>query len=201
MTGWSRGSTALTPPNAHTTFSPGMEPTRLPALKDSIVAMVARWGYDYCETPFRLSSGEESHDYIDGKRALSRGERLLDVGRAILELADGVEFDAVGGLTMGADPLAMAVAIAGNKLWFSVRKEAKAHGKQRLIEGAELEKGMPVMLVDDVATTGRSILQALDALDGDEARGRLEARGIRYQPIMTYRDLGIEPVGRGRSDA
>lgn len=213
MTGWSSGSTALTPPYAAAATSAPTEPTRLSALKDSIIAIVARWGCDYCETPFRLSSGEESHDYVDGKRALSTGGRLLDAGRAILEVAEGTAFDAIGGLTMGADPLAMAVAIAGDKLWFSVRKEPKPHGKQRLIEGAELQKGMSVLLVDDVATTGRSILQALDALEevgahvvlavtlidrGEETRGKLEARGVRYEPIMTYRDLGIAPVGSGR---
>lgn len=214
MTGWVRESTVLTPPYTGAS-STGMEPTALSALRDSIIATVARWGYEYRDMPIRLSSGEESHDYVDAKRALSRGARLSEVGRAILELADGIEFEAVGGLTMGSDPIAMAAAIAGDKLWFSVRKEPKAYGKQLLIEGAELEKGMPVILVDDVATTGRSILQALSALDevgasvvlaitlvdrGEGTRKKLEARGVRYEPIMTYRDLGIQPVG-GRSDA
>ncbi len=189
------------------------EPMTLTDLQDSIVALVARWGYERREVPFTLSAGFETHDYIDGKRAVATTARLHQVADAFLELAaqEHAEFDAVGGLTMGADPLALAITMAANteKMWFSVRKEAKVHGKQQMIEGAPLLPGTRVLLVDDVVTTGRSILQALDAIESTGAvvvlatalvdRGpgtarRLADRGVRYRPLITYGDLGIEPV-------
>jgi orotate phosphoribosyltransferase len=180
-------------------------------LRDAVVALVARWGYDRRAEPFELSSAGKSRDYIDGKRAIAKGNRLHLVGQAIVAVAEnaGVTFSAVGGLTMGADPIAIAVSMVCDVNWFSVRKEAKRHGKQKRIEGAELRPGTRVLLVDDVATTGRSMLDALDALDdlqvevvlavpmidrGDVARGRIEGRGIKYEPVITYRDLGIEPT-------
>jgi orotate phosphoribosyltransferase len=182
-------------------------------LQDSIVALVARWGYERREKPFTLSAGFETHDYIDGKRAVATTSRLHQVARAFLQVAaeQGAEFDAVGGLTMGADPIALAITMAADteKQWFSVRKEPKVHGKQQMIEGIELLPGTRVLLVDDVVTTGRSILQALDAIEATGAsvvlasalvdRGlgtsrRLASRGIPYHPLINYADLGIEPV-------
>jgi len=198
-------------------LSPSPATTResilLTDLQDSIVALVARWGYERQEEAFTLSAGFRTHDYIDGKKAIAVTSRLRTVAAAFLALAaeEGVEFDAVGGLTMGADPLALAIAVGadGDKQWFSVRKEPKEHGKQQLVEGANLLPGTRVLLVDDVVTTGRSILQALDAIEATGAHvvlasalvdrgtgtGRLLAeRNIRYRPMTTYKDLGIEPV-------
>ena len=181
--------------------------------RDAILELITRWGYERREEAFQLSSGSMTHDYIDAKLAIATSHRLRAVGEAFLALAreESVEFDAVGGLTMGADPISLAITIASpdEKLWFSVRKEAKAHGKQRSIEGAALKPGTKVMLVDDVVTTGRSILQALDAVEAAEAevvfattlvdRGestsaRMAERGVHYRPLLTYKDLGIEPV-------
>lgn len=190
------------------------EQATLSDLQDTIVDHVSRWGYERREQPFELSSGSLSHDYIDGKRAVASNLRLHDVGRAVLALASdqGVEFDAVGGLTMGSDPIAIAVALAAmpeEKFWFSVRKDQKPHGKQLKIEGTTLHPGMRVLLVDDVVTTGRSILMALDAIQETGAevvlavalvdRGQmttrdLRSRGIPYRPLLTYEHLGIEPV-------
>lgn len=168
-------------------------------------------GYERREEPFRLSSGKPSRDYIDAKFAMSQGERLRTVCDALLDLAEerGVTFTAVGGLTMGADAVAHAVAVLKGCDWFSVRKEAKGHGKQSLVEGARLNQESTVLLVDDVVTTGGSILQALDAIEdtgarvvlavslcdrGTEARGRLAARKVPYDAVVTFEDLGIEPV-------
>lgn len=193
---------------------PDPEKCRVHQRRDDIVALVRERAYEYRDQEFRLSSGEMSHDYIDAKRAVASFDGSQIVTHAIVSLIEdlGLEWEAVGGLTLGADPIAIPVRDMARKLWFSVRKEAKSHGKQKLVEGAELTSGMRVVVVDDVVTTGKSILQALDALDaigvevvlavtlvdrGDTARPRIEARGIRYEPLATYADLGFQPVGSG----
>ena len=184
----------------------------MPDIRRAVVQLVLDKGYVRREEPFQLSSGEMSHDYVDAKTAIALGRDLRLVAQAVLDLAatSGVEFDAVGGLTMGADPLAHALAVLADKRWFAVRKEAKQHGKQRSIEGAELAPGEKVLLVDDVITTGSSSLKALDAIEAIGAevvlatcivdRGKLAGdavaeRGVRYTPLATYEDLGIDPIG------
>ncbi|HEX7133668.1 MAG TPA: hypothetical protein VF228_13920, partial [Iamia sp.] len=116
-----------------------------------MVALIARWGYERRDEAFTLSAGFETHDYIDGKRAVATSSRLRQVAAAFLELAEEeqAEFDAVGGLTMGADPLALAITVgaSSDKEWFSVRKDVKVHGKQKLIEGSDLLPGTRVLLV------------------------------------------------------
>src|ERR1700754_4407326 len=84
-------------------------------------------GYEHREEPFRLASGQLSHDYIDGKYAIDTGDRAMPASRAGADLAarSGTEFDPVGGLTMRADPLAHGIAIVTGAAWFSVRKEQK----------------------------------------------------------------------------
>jgi orotate phosphoribosyltransferase len=181
-------------------------------LRRQVLDVVRERGYVRRSEAFQLSSGGWSHDYVDGKRALAGGAELRLAAEAVVAQAGerGVAFDAVGGLTMGADPLAHAVAVVSGARWFSVRKEAKAHGRQRTVEGAELGAGARVVLVEDVVSTGRSLLQALDAveatgatvvlavtlLDRGEAAGRaLAGRGVAYAPLATYRDLGIDPLG------
>ncbi|MGH9222276.1 MAG: orotate phosphoribosyltransferase [Acidimicrobiales bacterium] len=179
---------------------------------EPVVRLLRERGYVRRDEAFRLSSGEWSHDYVDGKRALAAGADLRMAAQAVVDLAaeEGVAFDAVGGLTMGADPLAHAVAVVSGASWFAVRKAAKEHGRQQLIEGAVLAPGTRVVLVEDVVTTGRSILDALDAVEatgatvvlattlldrGDTAAGRLEARGVPYRPLSTYTDMEILPIG------
>jgi len=183
-------------------------------LREQVIALIANKGYSRREEPFQLSSGEWSQDYIDCRYAVEEGDDLRMVADAVIQLAEslGIEFDAVGGLTLGADSTAHAVALVARKRWFSVRKEAKKHGKQKMIEGAALTADDRILLVDDVATTGDSIMKAVHALEeigasivltvpivdrGDLTRSQLEERGIRYEPVLTYRDLGIKPVGRG----
>ena len=168
-------------------------------------------GYERREEPFKLASGQLSHDYIDGKYAVDNGERLTVVSTAAAELAaaNGIEFDAVGGLTMGADPLAHGVAMVTGKAWFSVRKEQKQRGREQWVEGTRLTKGTRVLLVDDVISTGGSTELALERIAplgvivtgvipmvdrGDVAAARFAKRNVPFHALVTYRDLGIEPV-------
>ena len=158
-----------------------------------------------------MASGQLSHDYIDGKFAVDTGERLAIVSRAVADLAarHGIEFDAVGGLTMGADPLAHGVAMVTGKAWFSVRKEQKQRGREQWIEGTRIEPGTRVLLVDDVISTGGSTEKAFERVTalgavvtgvipmvdrGDVAAKRFAARNVPFVALITYRDLGIEPV-------
>ena len=168
-------------------------------------------GYEHREEPFRLASGQLSHDYIDGKYAIDTGERLMTVSRAVADLAarTGIEFDAVGGLTMGADPLAHGIAVVTGSAWFSVRKEQKQRGREQWIEGTRIEPGTRVLLVDDVISTGGSTEIAYDRVTaagavvtgvipmvdrGDVAAARFAKRNVPFAALVTYTDLGIEPV-------
>ncbi|MDQ2637185.1 MAG: orotate phosphoribosyltransferase [Actinomycetota bacterium] len=173
--------------------------------------LISTRGYEHRAEPFKLASGQLSHDYIDGKYAIDTGERLSIVSRAVADLATGhgIEFDAVGGLTMGADPLAHGVAMVTGKAWFSVRKEQKQRGREQWIEGTRLQPGTRVLLVDDVISTGGSTEVAFDRVTavgavvagvipmvdrGDIAAKRFAKRGVPFVALVTYRDLGIEPV-------
>src|SRR3954468_13227258 len=115
-----------------------------------------------------LSSGREADYYVDLRRITLRGEAAPLVGRVMLEATSDFSYDAVGGLTLGADPVAAAMlhaaSAAGRKLdAFVVRKEGKAHGLQRRIEGPDVA-GRRVLAVEDTSTTGGSVLTAVDAL-------------------------------------
>lgn len=114
-----------------------------------------------------LSSGAEADYYIDLRRITLDGEAAPLVGQVLLDLTADLDFDAVGGLTMGADPVAGAMlhasAARGKRLdAFVVRKAAKAHGMQRQVEGPDI-KGRRVLIVEDTSTTGGSPLTAVEA--------------------------------------
>jgi orotate phosphoribosyltransferase len=159
--------------------------------------------------PVRLASGELSREFIDGKRALAHGADLRLACQQLIDAVGGIEFDAVGGLTMGADQFAHVVAVLAECHWFVVRKQPKDRGTRKLIEGADVT-GARVLLVDDVITTGGSIATALTAVEeagaavvaaatlvdrGDRAARLFAERNVPYFPLLTYRDLGIPPVG------
>jgi orotate phosphoribosyltransferase len=167
---------------------------------------------------FTLASGRTSHYYVDGRKLTLSAEGAALIGAGVLEqLAGRPEVQAVGGLTLGADPIVGAVlALAssagmGHLRGFLVRKEAKTHGTGNLVEGP-LEPGSTVAIVDDVATTGGSSLQAVDAvqsigckvavviavLDRLEGAGAaFAARGLLFHSLLTIRDLGVEPLQPG----
>jgi orotate phosphoribosyltransferase len=168
------------------------------------------------DEPRELSSGELSRDFIDAKAGLARGAdlRLACEVIAASVAAAGIEWDAVGGLTLGADQFAHGIvtALADDHRWFVVRKQPKGRGTDRLVEGAALGAGSRVLLVDDIVTTGGSIQQAHQkVLDtgavvvaavtlvdrSDIAATYFAQHSVPYLPVFTYRDLGIVPVGTG----
>jgi orotate phosphoribosyltransferase len=117
------------------------------------------------DRPFQLSSGKTSPYYLDGKRTTLDPRGALLVGRLCVERLKGRGISAVGGLTLGADPIALAVALTSALQnepirAFIVRKEPKGHGTQHWIEGG-LEPGSRVAVVEDVVTSGRSICLAI----------------------------------------
>ena len=115
-----------------------------------------------------LSSGKEADYYVDLRRVTLDGATAPLVGRVMLDLTADLDYDAVGGLTLGADPVATAMlhaaAAQGRTLdAFVVRKAEKAHGLQRRIEGPDVA-GRRVLAVEDTSTTGGSVLTAVEAL-------------------------------------
>lgn len=113
-----------------------------------------------------LSSGKESDYYIDARRVTLSAPGAYFGAKIILELVKGDAFDAIGGPTLGADPLVGAIASLSFQQQnpvntFIVRKAPKAHGKQQQIEGPLLKSGAQVILIDDVATTGKAFLESL----------------------------------------
>jgi orotate phosphoribosyltransferase len=180
-------------------------------LRDRVIETVRRRGLSHSETPLRLASGEWSHDFVDGKAALAHGRDLAEACNAIVSQLDeaGIRYDAVGGLTMGADQFAHGIAVQRPCDWFVVRKGPKNRGTNKLIEGAQLTAGVRVLLVDDVVTTGGSIQRAYEAIGdagahvvaaatlvdrGETAGGFFEARAIPYFRLVTYADLDIPPI-------
>jgi orotate phosphoribosyltransferase len=155
-----------------------------------------------------LSSGLEADFYIDLRRITLDGQAAPLVGQVMLDLTKDLEYDAVGGLTLGADPVAGAVlhaaAAGGGRMdAFVVRKAAKAHGMQRRIEGTDV-KGRRVLVVEDTSTTGGSPLTAVEAVR--EAGGEVVAvavivdrgaapaiaeAGLPYLAAYTLDDLGL----------
>ncbi len=163
---------------------------------------------------FTLASGRTSPYYVDARRVTLAAEGAALVGVGVCDLLEDYRrVSAVGGLTLGADPIVGAtMAVAGMRgaadlKGFLVRREVKTHGTGKLIEGP-LEPGDTVAIVDDVATTGGSALQAIDAVTAhgctvacvvvvlDRLEGAAEmfaAREVPFHALLTIRDLGIEP--------
>ncbi|HEX6337221.1 MAG TPA: orotate phosphoribosyltransferase [Jiangellaceae bacterium] len=157
-----------------------------------------------------LSSGLEADFYIDLRRVTLDGTAAPLVGQVMLDLTADIDYDAVGGLTLGADPVASAMlhaaASRGRSLdAFVVRKAGKAHGLQRRIEGPDVA-GRRVLAVEDTSTTGSSVLTAATALReagahvvgvavivdrATGARERIEAEGLSYLAAYDLADLGL----------
>ena len=163
---------------------------------------------------FRLASGREASFYLDAKQVVLDAHGAMLVGRAILERLRslGPLPAAVGGRSIGADPITSAVitmaGIEGLPLkGFMVRKEPKDHGTKKYVEGP-VEPGQRVVIVEDVTTTGGSSLLAIDRVHEfglvvervvtvidrlAGAKDAFAARGIPLESLVTIRDLGLEP--------
>ena len=155
-----------------------------------------------------LSSGKEADFYVDLRRVTLDAVAAPLVGEVMLELTKDLEYEAVGGLTLGADPVATAMLHAaakqGKKLdAFVVRKAEKAHGLQRRIEGPDV-KGRKVLAVEDTSTTGGSVLTAVEALKEAgaivvgvaviverSAKEKVESSGLKYLSAYSLADLGL----------
>jgi orotate phosphoribosyltransferase len=160
---------------------------------------------------FVLASGKTSSYYIDGKLTSMDAEGATLIADAILKEIEGLGVDSVGGMDMGATPIVGAVAcrsfLNGKPLpTFVARKEVKGHGTKKAIEGPIPPAPCNVAIVDDVVTTGDSILKAIDAAEAHGAKvvlaisvldrnagatEALEKRGIPYRALVTLADLGI----------
>ncbi|MCB0923289.1 MAG: orotate phosphoribosyltransferase [Mycobacterium sp.] len=154
-----------------------------------------------------LSSGKEADYYVDLRRATLHHRAAPLIGRLVRRLTADWDYSAVGGLTMGADPVACAVMHAPGRPIdaFVVRKSVKTHGMQRLIEGAEVA-GRRVLVVEDTSTTGGSALTAVRSVrdaggtvvgvvtvvDRDTgAAEAIEAEGVPYRSVLGLADLGL----------
>jgi orotate phosphoribosyltransferase len=159
---------------------------------------------------FTLASGKESTYYVNSKMALFNGEAIALLADVLYEQSKDLDLQAVGGPEVGAIPIAAALALryhqAGRPMeGFFIRKQPKAHGSQERIEGV-LRPGDRVLMVEDVVTTGESVLQAIAEVEKAGGRvvavscivDRLEGGAERlarynFRPIFTIRDFGVEP--------
>jgi orotate phosphoribosyltransferase len=155
-----------------------------------------------------LSSGKEADYYVDLRRVTLDAVAAPLVGQAMLDATKEFDYEAVGGLTLGADPVATAMMHEAKKQGrilnsFVVRKEGKAHGLQRRIEGPDV-KGKRVLAVEDTSTTGGSVLTAVEALNEagaivvgvavvvDRGAGKkIEEAGLKYVSVVSLQELGL----------
>ena len=160
---------------------------------------------------FTLSSGKKSNYYLDGRVITMTPEGAYLVGNIILEMSKGKGVNAIGGPTLGADPIVGAVACLAYQRdipvkTFIVRKAAKEHGMAKQVEGPALAAGSKVILVDDVATTGKALIEAKEALDKigviaetaivivdrkEGAADNLAKVGLRLESIFSIKDFGL----------
>ncbi len=175
-------------------------------LRDLLVERAIRYG------EFTLASGQTSHYYVDKTQITLMGEGLYCLARVILDQLEGMDVDAVGGMTIGADPIAGAVAALsvcyGRPLdAFIVRKERKDRGTGQRVEGP-VARGARVVVLEDVITTGGSALGAIEAVEHDldaevvevlamvdRLQGGREAiaeAGYDFTALFTVEDLGVK---------
>jgi orotate phosphoribosyltransferase len=189
-------------------------PVDLPPLPPAFDALRAHvLAHSVKRGEFTLKSGATSTWFLDTKQTACRPEGIVMVADALLEVLghSAIEADAIGGLTMGADPVAYGVAaVAATRglalRSFSVRKEAKDHGITGRVAGA-LEPGDRVIITEDTTTRGTSLMEAVEAVRefgaepvlvtvivdrGGTCAAMCDAAGVRYRPLLTAPDLGFD---------
>jgi orotate phosphoribosyltransferase len=186
-----------------------MDNPKIADFKNKLLALLKREALK--KGKFVLSSGKESTYYLDGRIITLTPEGAYLVASIILEMIKGKDIVAIGGPTLGADPIVGALAALSHVnnvalKTFIVRKAAKAHGMQRQIEGPEIKRGSRVVVVDDVATTGKALVEAKEALDAcgavidsaivivdrkEGAAENLKAAGLKLDAIFGIEDLGV----------
>jgi len=180
----------------------------MPMLKELIDLLLDKSLKVADEPIFELASGKKSNLYIDCRKTTKNARGAYLIGNIIYDKISKLDVDAIGGLTMGADPVADAVAytsVLKGKLInsFSVRKKAKEHGLKRVIEG-DVKNGDRVVIVDDVATTGQSTIEAIEnaragglhvvkviiLVDRQEGgRENIIKHNVDFEAILTKQDL------------
>ncbi|MGV9669556.1 orotate phosphoribosyltransferase [Gordonia sp. NPDC003504] len=185
--------------------APTPQPTVDAADRDVLAALVTELSVVHGRVT--LSSGKEADYYVDLRRATLHHQASPLIGTLMRQLTADWDFDAVGGLTLGADPVATAIMHAPGRAIdaFVVRKAAKAHGMQRRIEGPDIV-GKRVLVVEDTSTTGASPSTAVEAAREagaivvgvatvvDRATGAdavIEALGVPYRSLLSLADLGL----------
>lgn len=181
-----------------------MEELTLQQAKKELLDLILKEAY--FREKIILSSGKESDFYIDARRVTLKAEGAFLCAKIILDMVKHDKIDAIGGPTLGADPMLGAIGVlslqSGNPLnTFIIRKAPKPHGKQQQVEGPLLKEGATVVLIDDVATTGKAFLESLDVLqkmnikvkkciclvDRDEgAREAVEKKVQSWKPFFIF---------------
>ncbi|MCF7887508.1 MAG: orotate phosphoribosyltransferase [Candidatus Omnitrophica bacterium] len=151
-------------------------------MKQKLLKLLKEESYQKKEV--KLSSGKISDFYIDVRKVSLSSEGLYLISNLFFQYLNQKQIDAFGGPTLGADPIVAGVCLVAqqndkNLAGFLIRKTPKKHGKQKLIEGPQIKTGSKVILCDDVATSGDSLLQAKKALD---------AEGVRVEEVMVVVD-------------
>jgi len=157
-------------------------------MKQALIAMLLEKSFQYSETPvFKLVSGRTSRFYVNCKPTILHPRGMYLAGNLVLDAIAAQRPDGVGGLTFGADPISVATAFASELRGcpvkaFSIRKQRKDHGIVRWIEG-DLTPGQRVVIIDDVATTGGSTIQAIE-------RAREEGLDVLQAVVLVDRQEG-----------
>ena len=150
--------------------------SKLDQLKAKLLPFIRKHAFLKLPEPIKLSSGKMSDVYFDGRKVTLHPEGITLFAQAILELVDLNQIDAVGGPSIGADPIGTAVSIFAYRdkgkiiPAFLVRKEPKQYGLQKQIEGVDVKSGMRVLVVEDVITTGKNVLNTISVIESLGAR-------------------------------